>query len=56
MPLASQFITALKARKFATPATAYTVMINGAASPTATQALAGLGVNLVTNAIAGPLQ
>jgi hypothetical protein len=40
-PMAGQFITALKARKFAAPATAYTVMINGIASPVATQALAG---------------
>ena len=55
-PMAAQFITALKARKFAAPATAYTVMINGIASPAATQALAGLGVNLATKALPGPLQ
>jgi hypothetical protein len=55
-PGVSQFITALKARKLTTPASAYTVMINGVASPAATQALAGLGVNLVTKAITGPLQ
>jgi hypothetical protein len=55
-PGASQFITALKAQKFSNAPTAYTVMINGTASPMATQALAGLGVNLVTKAIAGPLQ
>jgi len=55
-PMAAQFVSALKARKLATPATAYTVMISGAASPTATQALAGLGVNLVTKAVPGPLQ
>ena len=55
-PGAAKFITALKARKLTTPATAYTIMINGVASPPATQALAGLGVNLVTKALAGPLQ
>lgn len=55
-PGVSQFITALKAGKFSTPPTAYTIMISGAASPAATQALAGLGVNLVTRAITGPLQ
>ncbi len=55
-PMAGQFITALKARKLTTPATAYTIMINGVASPAATQALAGLGVNLVTKALPGPLQ
>ena len=31
-------------------------MITGVASPTATQALEGLGVNLVTKALPGPLQ
>ncbi|HZJ15998.1 MAG TPA: hypothetical protein VFD27_13180, partial [Chthoniobacteraceae bacterium] len=55
-PGAAQFITALKARKFAAPPTAYTVMINGVASPAATKALAGLGANLVTKALPGPLQ
>lgn len=55
-PGVAQFITALKARKFSTPPTAYTLMINGVASPAATQALAGLGVNLVTKALPGPLQ
>jgi hypothetical protein len=55
-PMAAKFIAELKARKFATPPTAYTLMINGVASPTATQALAGLGVNLFTKALPGPLQ
>lgn len=55
-PGVAQFIGALKAGKFATPPTAYTLMINGVASPTATQALRGLGVNLVTKALPGPLQ
>ena len=55
-PGVSQFITALKARKFSTPPTAYKLVINGVASPAATQALQGLGVNLVTKAIPGPLQ
>jgi hypothetical protein len=55
-PEVSQFVTALKARKFSTAPTAYTLMIDGVASPTATQALAGLGGNLVTKAITGPLQ
>ncbi len=55
-PGVAQFITALKARKLTTPATGYTLMINGVASPTAAQAIAGLGVNLVTKALPGPLQ
>jgi hypothetical protein len=55
-PGVSQFVTELKARKFSTVPTAYTVMINGTASPVATQAIAGSGVNLVTKAITGPLQ
>ncbi|RYF38612.1 MAG: hypothetical protein EOO38_24525 [Cytophagaceae bacterium] len=38
-PGVAQFVTALKAQKFASPATAFTVMINGAASPMATEAL-----------------
>ena len=54
--MAAQFVTALKARKFPTPPTAYTLMINGTASPTATQGLAALGVNLVPKALPGPLQ
>ncbi|HEY5894904.1 MAG TPA: hypothetical protein VIT91_16915 [Chthoniobacterales bacterium] len=55
-PGVAKFVTALKARKFSTPPTAYTLMINGVASPAATQALGGLGVNLVTKALPGPLQ
>ena len=38
------------------PPTSYTLMINGVASPAATQALTGLDVNLVTKALPGPLQ
>jgi hypothetical protein len=55
-PGVAQFVTALKAQKFSTKPTAYTVMISGTASPAATQAFAGLGVNLVTKALPGPLQ
>ena len=55
-PGVSQFIAALKARKFPTPPNGYTLAINGVASPTATQALQGLGVNLMTKALPGPLQ
>jgi hypothetical protein len=55
-PGVAQFVTALKAQKFSTKPTAYTVMISGVASPAATQAFAGLGVNLVTKALPGPLQ
>jgi len=55
-PGVARFITELKARKFSAPPKAYTVMINGAASPTAAQALEGLGVKLITKAVAGPLQ
>ncbi|MEI8342106.1 MAG: hypothetical protein WCH43_11320 [Verrucomicrobiota bacterium] len=55
-PLAESFITAIKTKKFSAPPTAYTVMITGAASPMATQALATLKVNLMTKALPGPLQ
>ena len=55
-PGVSQFITALKTQQFSAVPTGYTIMINGIASPAATQGLTGLGVNLVTKAITGPLQ
>ncbi len=55
-PMAEKFITALKAKKFSTPATAYTVMITGVASPMAAQALAASGVNVMPKALPGPLQ
>ena len=55
-PPAGQFITALKAKKFATPAAAYTVLITGIASPMASQALVESHVNLMTKGLPGPLQ
>ena len=55
-PLVNDFITALKARKFPTAATGYTVMITGVASPMTAQALAARGVNIIQKALPGPLQ
>jgi hypothetical protein len=46
----------LKAAKFATSATGYTVVLTGVASPTAAEALAALGVNLKIKALRSPLQ
>jgi hypothetical protein len=54
--MADAFLTALKAEKLPTPATGYTVVITGVASPKATEALAKSGVNLKTKALPGPLQ
>jgi len=55
-PLVDSFITALKSRKFQTPATGYTVMITGVVSPMAAKALTARGVNVVQKALSGPLQ
>ncbi len=55
-PDTANFINALKTQKFPSPATGFTIMINGTASPLATQSLADLKVNLVTLALPGPLQ
>ena len=52
----SQFVTALKAATFPKPATAYSAMITGVASPMATDALTKLGVSLQQKSLPGPLQ
>jgi hypothetical protein len=55
-PLVNSFINALKARKFQTPATGYTVMITGVVSPMTAKALLASGVNVIQKALPGPLQ
>jgi hypothetical protein len=55
-PVTERFITALKAQKFTTPVSGYTVILTGVVSPMTTQALAARGVNVTTKALPGPLQ
>jgi hypothetical protein len=55
-PMAERFITALKAQKFDTPVSGYTVILTGVVSPMTAQALAARGVNVTTKALPGPLQ
>jgi len=49
-PMTERFITALKAQKFTTPVSSYTVILTGVVSPITAQALAARG------ALPGPLQ
>jgi|SRR5271165_89049 len=55
-PITERFITALKAQKFATPISGYTVILTGVVSPMTAQAFAARGVNVTTKALPGPLQ
>ena len=55
-PMTERFITALKAQKFTTPVSGYTVILTGVVSPMTAQALAARGVNVTTKALPGPLQ
>ena len=55
-PMTERFITSLKAGKFTTPASGYTVILTGVVSPMTAQALAAGGVNVTTKALPGPLQ
>ena len=55
-PVTERFITALKAQKFTTPVSGYTVILTGVVSPMTAQALAARGVNVTTKALPGPLQ
>jgi hypothetical protein len=55
-PLAEKFVTALQGAKFATAPTGYTVLLTGAVSPAAAQALAARGINVTPKALGGPLQ
>ncbi len=55
-PMTEHFINALKAWKFTTPASGYTVILTGVVSPKTAQALAARGVNVTTKALLGPLQ
>ena len=55
-PLTERFITALKAQKFTTPVSGYSVILTGVVSPMTAQALAARGVNVTTKALPGPLQ
>jgi hypothetical protein len=55
-PVTDHFISALKAWKFASPASGYSVLLTGVVSPTAAQALAAQDVKITTKALPGPLQ
>jgi hypothetical protein len=55
-PMTERFITALKAQKFASPVSGYSVILTGVVSPLTAQALAARGVNVTTKALPGPLQ
>ncbi len=55
-PMTERFIAALKAEKFTSPATAYSILLTGLVSPTAAQALAARGVSITAKALPGPLQ
>jgi len=55
-PMTERFITALKAQKFATPVSGYSVILTGVVSPLTAQALAARGVKVTTKALPGPLQ
>ena len=55
-PATERFITALKAQKFTTPVSGYSVTLTGVVSPMTAQALAARGVNVKTKALPGPLQ
>ena len=55
-PMTERFITALKAQKFTTPVSGYSVILTGVVSPMTAQALAALGVKVTTKALPGPLQ
>jgi hypothetical protein len=55
-PGAASFLTALKAQKFGEPVSGYSLIITGAISPLAAQALSARGVNVTTKALPGPLR
>jgi hypothetical protein len=55
-PMTERFITALKAQKFTTLVSGYSVILTGVVSPITAQALAARGVNVTTKALPGPLQ
>ena len=55
-PTTERFITALKAQKFATSVSGYTVILTGIVSPMTAQALAERGVKVTSKALPSPLQ
>ena len=55
-PVTERFITALKAQKFTTPVSGYSVILIGVVSPMTAQNLAARGVNVTTKGLPGPLQ
>ena len=55
-PATERFITALKAQKFATSVSGYTVILTGIVSPMTAQALAERGVKVTSKALPSPLQ
>ena len=56
IPVTERFITALKAQKFATPVSGYSVIMTGVVSSLTAKALAARGVKATTKALPGPLQ
>jgi hypothetical protein len=55
-PSAESFVTALKAEKFTSPISGYSVIITGVVSPMTAQALSARSVSVTTKALPGPLQ
>ena len=55
-PMTERFVTAIKARKFATPVSGYAVILTGVVSPMTAQALAASGVKVTPKALPGPLK
>ena len=55
-PGTASFLTALKAQKFGEPVSGYSLIVTGATSPLADQALSARGVKVTTKALPGPLR
>jgi hypothetical protein len=55
-PLIEEFLPAVKGLKMPTPATEYSLIITGMASPTTTEALAVAHMKLTTQGLPGPLK
>jgi hypothetical protein len=55
-PQTDRFVAAIKAQKFSSPASSYSVNLTGVVSPLAAQALSARRVSVITKALPGPLQ
>jgi hypothetical protein len=55
-PQTDRFVAAIKAQKFSSPASSYSVILTGVVSPLAAQALSARRVSVITKALPGPLQ